>query len=196
MGGPLTCFILLLLGINPIDEKPNLIDVANIIQWILRFNPSFCLGNAIFKCINIELFAFLAGDYNLSVWTKQVMLYEIIFLACQTVGYMLLAIQLDRWSSNPRALSIWQSFLKIITFQFLTHKGSDRSYEAVALSEDEDVLKEQERVLSGQANDDLIVVSELTKIYDTGKLAVDKLSLGISAGECFGLLGESMTGGG
>lgn len=192
MGGPLTCFILLLLGINPIDEKPHLINVADIIQWILRFNPSFCLGNAIFKCINIELFAFLAGDYNLSVWSKQVMLYEVIFLACQTIGYMLLAIQLDRWSTNPRALSIWQSFLKIITFQFITRNRGNRSTEAVALADDDDVLKEQDRVLSAQANDDLIVISELTKMYDTGKLAVDNLSIGIPAGECFGLLGESV----
>lgn len=192
MGGPLACFILLLLGINPIDEKPHLIDVANVIQWILRFNPSFCLGNAIFKIINIELFAFLAGDYNLSVWTKEVMLYEIIFLACQTVVYMLLAIQLDRWSTNPRVLSIWQSFLKVITFQFINRQRNNRSVEVFTLPDDDDVLKEQDRVLSAQANDDLLVVNELTMIYDTGKLAVNKLSIGIPAGECFGLLGESM----
>jgi hypothetical protein len=190
MGGPLACFILLLLGINPLDEKPNLIDIANIIQWVLRFNPSFCLGNAIFKCINIELFAFLAGDYNLSVWTKQVMLYEIIFLGCQTIGYMALAIQLDRWSTNPRILSIWQSFLSIITFQFISKRRRNHSVETISLPDDDDVLNEQDRVLSGQANDDLIVISQLTKIYDTGKKAVDNISLGIPAGECFGLLGE------
>lgn len=178
------------MGINPLDEKPNLIDIANILQWILRFNPSFCLGNAIFKCINIELFAFLAGDYNLSVWSKPAILYEIIFLGCQSIGYMLLAIQLDRWSANPRALSVWQTFIKIVTLQFFFHSGSKGSPDDVVLPDDDDVLKEQDRVMSGKANDDLIVVSQLTKVYDTGKKAVDNISLGIPAGECFGLLGK------
>lgn len=56
------------------------------------------------------------------------------------------------------------------------------------LPDDEDVLSEQVRVLSGGANDDLIVLSELTKIYGTGKVAVNNLSLAIPPGECFGLL--------
>jgi hypothetical protein len=55
--------------------------------------------------------------------------------------------------------------------------------------DDPDVLAENERVDAGGANDDLIVLNHLTKVYDTGKVAVDNLCLGIPPGQCFGLLG-------
>jgi ABC-type multidrug transport system ATPase subunit len=48
-------------------------------------------------------------------------------------------------------------------------------------------------VLSGGANNDLIVLSQLTKQYDDGKLAVNNISFGIPPGECFGLLGINGT---
>ena len=59
---------------------------------------------------------------------------------------------------------------------------------------DEDVAIENERVASGAADNSLIVVNDLTKVYDNGKRAVDHLSLGIPAGECFGLLGINGAG--
>ena len=59
----------------------------------------------------------------------------------------------------------------------------------MALPDDDDVLTEQSRVIEGGANNDLIVLSEITKIYDSGKKAVSNLSIGIASGECFGLLG-------
>jgi ABC-type uncharacterized transport system ATPase subunit len=47
---------------------------------------------------------------------------------------------------------------------------------------------EQERVLSGESQDD-IVIQQLRKQFDDGKVAVQDISLGIQPGECFGLLG-------
>jgi len=64
----------------------------------------------------------------------------------------------------------------------------------IAPTDDDDVLQEQDRVLRGAANNDLIVMSELKKIYENGKLAVNNLSLGIPPGECFGLLGINGAG--
>lgn len=55
------------------------------------------------------------------------------------------------------------------------------------------MIEEQERVLNGKANDDLIVLNQLTKRYDDGKLAVNNMSFGIPPGECFGLLGINGT---
>ena len=59
----------------------------------------------------------------------------------------------------------------------------------IAIPDDDDVVEEQDRVMAGKANDDLIVANQLTKRYDNGKLAVNNLSFGIPPGECFGLLG-------
>jgi len=55
--------------------------------------------------------------------------------------------------------------------------------------DDEDVIAEQDRVLTGQANDDLIVMDQLTKVFPPHKVAVNHMSLGIPPGQCFGLLG-------
>jgi ATP-binding cassette, subfamily A (ABC1), member 3 len=54
---------------------------------------------------------------------------------------------------------------------------------------DDDVVAEEELVLSGTSEADAIAIKRLTKVYDDGKVAVDNLSLGIAPGECFGLLG-------
>ncbi|XP_051910872.1 phospholipid-transporting ATPase ABCA1-like [Hippocampus zosterae] len=61
--------------------------------------------------------------------------------------------------------------------------------------EDEDVIRERERVKSGNADSDLITMIDLTKIYKAGgNPAVDQLCLGIPSGECFGLLGVNGAG--
>lgn len=59
--------------------------------------------------------------------------------------------------------------------------------------EDEDVKAENMRVISGEASDDLILANQLVKQFGQ-KRAVDNLSFGISAGQCFGLLGINGAG--
>ncbi len=56
------------------------------------------------------------------------------------------------------------------------------------VQEDVDVLAERNRVLSGQAESDVIVLRGIRKVYDGGKVAVRDASFGIPRGECFGFL--------
>ncbi|CAN9497876.1 unnamed protein product [Ophioblennius macclurei] len=63
--------------------------------------------------------------------------------------------------------------------------------------QDEDVATEHLRVSSGAASSDVLQVNQLTKVYQQFKRripAVKKLSVGIPAGECFGLLGVNGAG--
>jgi len=64
--------------------------------------------------------------------------------------------------------------------------------------EDNDVAAERERILSNPvaqlATTDAVVLRQLTKLYDSNFLAVDRLSVGIPRGECFGLLGVNGAG--
>ncbi|KAM3607617.1 uncharacterized protein V6R79_010758 [Siganus canaliculatus] len=63
--------------------------------------------------------------------------------------------------------------------------------------EDEDVAAEHLRVSSGAASSDILQVNQLTKVYQhlNKKVhAVKRLSVGIPAGECFGLLGVNGAG--
>jgi ATP-binding cassette subfamily A (ABC1) protein 3 len=82
---------------------------------------------------------------------------------------------------------------------FLTFRWffMDKTVEAThvhSAKDDNDVIVENERVRSGKANEDLVVLNALSKQYPNGKQAVDFMSLGIPAGQCFGLLGINGAG--
>lgn len=191
MGGPLAIFILLLIAADPSNPKENLKHVATILTWILRFLPSFCLGKGLFFAINIEAITFLESDPTLSAWSEPVLLVEVYFLIGQSIAYTGLAILLDKWSSNPSVMLFWRKVVRFVTLRWFM--GEKVVEQITSLPEDDDVIAEQDRVLSGGANEDLIVISQLCKVYSTGTVAVNNLSLGIHPGECFGLLGINGT---
>ncbi len=58
----------------------------------------------------------------------------------------------------------------------------------VLSQEDVDVQRERVRVLSGQAESDMVVLRGIRKVYGGGKVAVKDASFGIPRGECFGFL--------
>jgi ATP-binding cassette, subfamily A (ABC1), member 3 len=192
LGGSMACFILRLIGANPASPKDSLVLAADITEWVLRFIPAFSLSKGLFNAINIQSFQFLEGE-KISVWHERILLWEVIFMAWQSVVYLLLAMKIDEWSSNPRAVTIFRSITNILSCQFLC-PVIYRDDAAEETPDDSDVLAEQERVLSGGANDDLIVLSQLAKVYDNGKRAVKNMSLGIPPGQCFGLLGINGAG--
>lgn len=91
------------------------------------------------------------------------------------------------YDTSPRMMARWRKVVRILSLQWLQcHKIID---DVNKLPDDDDVLKEQQLVHSGKAEADRIVIRNLSKIYDDGKVAVDNLSIGIAPGECFGLLG-------
>jgi hypothetical protein len=192
MGGPIAIWIMHIIGEGGDRNDPNqsLLDAANIVAWILRFFPAFCLGNGLLNTIYIEAWEYWEGD-KLTVWSEPVLRIEVIFLGWEAVVYLVLAIALDKWSTNPRMVSIWRNFKRLATCRLCPSES--RENVTIALPDDDDVLQEQDRVLRGTANNDLIVLSELKKVYQNGKLAVENLSLGIPRGECFGLLGINGT---
>ncbi|XP_063792321.1 ATP-binding cassette sub-family A member 2 [Pseudophryne corroboree] len=64
--------------------------------------------------------------------------------------------------------------------------------------DDIDVANERQRVLRGGADNDMLKIENLTKVYKSRKmgriLAVDRLCAGVQPGECFGLLGVNGAG--
>ncbi len=186
MGGPITVIILLLIGNDPFDPNPKLVDIATILSWILRFHPCFCLGRALYFALNIDFLTFIYPSIE-SVWIEEVLLYDVIFLAWESVVYLLLAIQIDIWSTNPSIVSTWKRVIHFLTCS--CPRALRESDASTASNEDSDVLVEEERVASGGANNDIIVLDNLTKIYDNGKKAVNGVSLGVPPGQVFGLLG-------
>jgi len=79
------------------------------------------------------------------------------------------------------------------------HKQQDVSSSMTAtLVEDNDVAEERQRIVSTSmdqlATTDAVVLRQLTKLYNNRYMAVDRLSVGIPRGECFGLLGVNGAG--
>ncbi|NWS66211.1 ABCA2 protein, partial [Crotophaga sulcirostris] len=66
------------------------------------------------------------------------------------------------------------------------------------IEDDIDVANERHRVLRGDADNDMLKIENLTKVYKSRKigriLAVDRLCVGVRPGECFGLLGVNGAG--
>ncbi|MBN3299367.1 ABCA2 protein, partial [Amia calva] len=64
--------------------------------------------------------------------------------------------------------------------------------------DDVDVACERRRVLRGDADNDMLKIENLTKVYHSRRVgrivAVDRLCLGVRPGECFGLLGVNGAG--
>jgi len=186
-GGTLATFILRLFGTIASSPNDTLITAATITEWVLRIFPAFNLSRGLYSAINLETITLIAGK-KVSMWDPEACLWEVVFLACQSVLYLILAMKIDEWSANPRAVTI---FRKIFCCEWGSSSGVGR---AQRTDIDDDVAAEEDRVLTGGANDDLIVLSQLGKVFSNGKRAVDSFSLGIPPGQCFGLLGINGAG--
>ena len=156
------------------------------------------LPAGLFFLINIESISLIYAKPDVTAFDPDVLLYEVIFLAVECVAYIALAVFIDKMSNRPSAVRAWKSFVRMMTCRCCCSRvrtSPEASTVADSSPIDEDVAKENERVASGAADDSLIVVNDLTKVYDdNGKRAVDHLSLGVPAGECFGLLGINGAG--
>lgn len=192
MAGPIICFILRLLAVDPAQPKPHLRTAAIIVEWVLRLVPSFCLGRGLLFSINIGFFEIIEGK-RLSAWSPAIALYDVVLLGIESVIYILATIQVDILSPRPAAVNKFQRIVKCLC---LRRKRRAMPHEHIDGDDDSDVdvAAEDIRVSSGQADNELIVLKNLTKRYPNGKLAVDRLSLGVPPGQCFGLLGINGAG--
>lgn len=176
LGGSITALILYL--ILSFGEAPR-VKLANLIVLnVLRFFPAFNLAKGLLFALNISFISLITGEPEISALSFDVLLVELIYLAWQGVGYTLLAIFLDVWTTNPSAMSCFGAIAS-----FMNGNSSH------CIPDDSDVSAEETRVLEGSASNDLIVLQRLSKTYPNGKVAVKNMSLGIPPGECFGLLG-------
>lgn len=177
LGGSITVFILNVAVLAGIEGRVKL--ASTIISWVLRLFPAYNLAKGLFFLLNISLLTLVSQEVDLSAFSKNILLYEVLCLAVQGIGYTGLAVVLDIWTTNPSAMGCCSAVAGL----------AGRRQAQGSLPDDSDVVTEENRVLGGDAKDDLIVMKSLSKTYPNGKVAVQSMSLGIAPGECFGLLG-------
>uniref|UniRef100_H3C1X8 P-type phospholipid transporter n=1 Tax=Tetraodon nigroviridis TaxID=99883 RepID=H3C1X8_TETNG len=182
----LTC-INLFIGINgsmatfvmELLDDDNIAHINDIVKQVLLIFPHFCLGRGLIDMAKNQAMATLFLGFGEDRFKDP--------LGWDMVGKNLCAMAVQ--GAVMFAVTI------LIQYRFFC-KPRPVSVEAVsAEDEDADVARERRRVQEGGAQDDLLRVCDLTKVYPRKSApAVDGLCVGVPAAECFGLLGINGAG--
>ncbi|KAK5861274.1 hypothetical protein PBY51_022684 [Eleginops maclovinus] len=166
---------------------------AEVIQEIFRrlsdaflIFPQFNFGNGLMKLARINLEVQLLSGYGIDAYKNP--------FSMDALGWMFVASFIEGMVFFA---------LRLLLNRFLIRKvrnlifGRKTVPQVPCENEDEDVVAEHQRVSSGAASSDVLQVNQLNKVYQHLKKkvhAVKKISVGIPAGECFGLLGVNGAG--
>lgn len=158
-------------------------ETAKVIQWFLRFIPSYCFGSGLINLGSRKLYATLEGEEEFGVFDIDICLGDILMLAITGCVYIVLVFVIERLSAKG-ILS------RIIS------KEDAVPYKPKPL--DADVEDEMALVDSTKPEDYTVRVNKLRKVYklpgNRYNEAVDQVSFGIKNGECFTLLGINGAG--
>uniref|UniRef100_M4C4G7 ABC transporter domain-containing protein n=1 Tax=Hyaloperonospora arabidopsidis (strain Emoy2) TaxID=559515 RepID=M4C4G7_HYAAE len=155
-------------------------DANAVLVFFWRLSPLFNLGYGLLNLVLNELTTIRESDETkTSPFSTDIMGWEMIFLFFTAILYGLLAVLIDYSMTFPKVKD-WMS-------------GGD-DVQDDPFEEDVDVLKEAQRVASGEADGDVVKLAGLRKVYRGGKVAVRNLSFGLKRGECFGFLGINGAG--
>ncbi|XP_067379656.1 phospholipid-transporting ATPase ABCA1-like isoform X3 [Channa argus] len=182
----LTC-INLFIGINgsvatfvmELFDDDNVSRINNIVKQVLLIFPHFCLGRGLIDMAKNQAMATLFSSFGEDRFKDP--------LSWEMVG------------KNLCAMAIQGIVMFVITiliqYKFFCKPRLISAKPLSAEEEDIDVARERARVHDGRAQNDLLRVYDLTKVYPRKSIpAVDRLCVGVPAAECFGLLGINGAG--
>ncbi|XP_043381517.1 glucosylceramide transporter ABCA12 [Chelonia mydas] len=168
-------------------------DLSEILRHVFLISPQFCFGYSLIELSQHHaLMGFLKAygvDYPDRTFEMDRISSKLLGMFIQ--GTIFFAIRL--LMHDGMIQKVWSSIL-----EFLFNKVHGRPPLLLeAADEDKDVQAERERVESGRADVDVVQLQSLSKIYHLPLrriMAVKNVSIGIPAGECFGLLGVNGAG--
>eukprot|EP00903_Cladosiphon_okamuranus_P008962 g8576.t1 len=167
-------------------------DAATGMAAVLRLIPQYALGDGLMNMSFMQFFGFM-DDKDYTALDMRITGTSLTYMAILSVVYLVLLIVLERVSAGGGVLSTFCGKLSVgRSLSKLTPRQLGDEDEI-----DEDVRAEADRVANGGAEQDVVKVQGLRKVYPTSsgaKVAVKSTSLGIPRGECFGLLGINGAG--
>ncbi|XP_051767983.1 LOW QUALITY PROTEIN: phospholipid-transporting ATPase ABCA1 [Ctenopharyngodon idella] len=174
INGSVATFVLELF----VDEHLN--EVNRILKKVFLIFPHFCLGRGLIDMAKNQAMA----DAFQRLGTKQ----NLEPLSWDFVGKNLFAMAMEG--------IVFFIFTVLLQYKFFINFSRWSGFVLPPLgTEDEDVARERDRVKNGRTVGDILVLTDLSKVYKAGrKPAVNRLCLGIPRGECFGLLGVNGAG--
>ncbi|XP_068542414.1 glucosylceramide transporter ABCA12 isoform X1 [Anas acuta] len=168
-------------------------DLAENLRHVFLLFPQFCFGYGLIELSQDQaLLGFLKAygvDYPDKTFELDKTTSKLFAMFIQ--GTVFFAIRL---TVHDRLIQkVWNNVL-----QYLFDRVHGKALLLLPVTEEDgDVQAERNRVESGKADFDVVQLQNLTKIYHLPHkriVAVKNISLGIPAGECFGLLGVNGAG--
>ncbi|XP_062592616.1 phospholipid-transporting ATPase ABCA1-like [Saccostrea cucullata] len=175
----LSTFILELLA----EEDEQLQYINELLKNVMLIFPQYCLGLGLMEMSRNQLYSDAFKKFNMKSRVSP--------------------LQFDMVGKNILALFLQGTlffFLNLLIEYNFCLKPRQITMKDYPYGEDDlDVEKERRRVLEGGAAEDVVRVENMTKIYRMAEgkskhTAVDRLCVGISRGQCFGLLGVNGAG--
>uniref|UniRef100_A0A7N6BK81 ABC transporter domain-containing protein n=1 Tax=Anabas testudineus TaxID=64144 RepID=A0A7N6BK81_ANATE len=143
--------------------------------------PQFNFGNGLNYLARVNIEVQILSGYGIDAYKNP--------FSMDALGWMFLSSFIEGLVLFTLRLLLNKSFMRKIRRKAVPQVPNEY--------EDEDVATERLRISSGAASSDILQVNKLTKVYQHLKKkvhAVRSISVGIPAGECFGLLGVNGAG--
>ncbi|XP_077355005.1 phospholipid-transporting ATPase ABCA1 [Festucalex cinctus] len=182
----LTC-VNLFIGINgsvatfvmELFDDQNVSYINDIVKQVLLIFPHFCLGRGLIDMAKNQAMANLFSNFGEDRFKEP--------LSWDMVGKNLCAMSIQG--------AVMFAVTLLVQYKFFCKPRFISAKSLPVEEEDVDVARERERVYAGKAQNDLLKIYDLTKVYPGKRTpAVDRLCVGIPAAECFGLLGINGAG--
>uniref|UniRef100_A0A672ZSW2 ABC transporter domain-containing protein n=1 Tax=Sphaeramia orbicularis TaxID=375764 RepID=A0A672ZSW2_9TELE len=187
----------------------NLQDLSHLLDKVFLIFPNYCLGMSFSQfyqnyefisfCTSSEISKRICNFLNITYQQNYFSMAEpgvgrfLVAFSVQGVVFIILLFAIE--------LQCVRTLRRLISTLGRRRKQLPLIEDAALLPEDRDVAEERKRVLECQPMVESMVGSplilqELSKVYSSGEslLAVDRLSLAVGKGECFGLLGFNGAG--
>ncbi|XP_051692146.2 phospholipid-transporting ATPase ABCA3 isoform X2 [Oryctolagus cuniculus] len=182
-------------------------ELARTLDRVFLVLPNHCLGMAVSSfyenyetkryCTSSEIAAHYCKKFNIVyqenffAWSAPGVGRFVTSMAASGCAYLTLLFLIE-------TDLLWRLRNSVCAFQ-RRWTLAELCAQTALLPEDQDVAEERSRVLApslGPLLDAPLIIKELSKVYEqrTPLLAVDKISLAVQRGECFGLLGFNGAG--
>ncbi|KAG7457171.1 hypothetical protein MATL_G00243640 [Megalops atlanticus] len=161
------------------ENNRALLRFNEVLKKMLLVFPHFCLGRGLIDmAMNqavTDVYARFGEQHSMDPFKWDFVGKNLIFMAVEGFVYFILTI--------------------LIQYRFFLNHWAGDPPRTDLRDEDEDVAQERERMCNGGSKDDILQIRDLSKTY-VGKRrpAVDRICVGVPAGECFGLLGVNGAG--
>ncbi|XP_070598469.1 phospholipid-transporting ATPase ABCA1 isoform X2 [Erythrolamprus reginae] len=154
-------------------------NINDILKSVFLIFPHFCLGRGLIDMVKNQAMADALERFGENRFVSP--------LSWNLVGRNLFAMAIEG--------VVFFVITVLIQYRFFIKSRPISAKLPPVNEEDEDVIRERQRIIGGGGQSDILEIKELTKRYRMKqKPAVDRICVGIPPGECFGLLGVNGAG--